>query len=501
MLCRLTRTMPAFALLALVFLFGLRPAAAADTVLSNNSGSDNAVFYIKDEPSLVMNGFDLTPLDLQLPLALDAVSIAVNRPIPGRPIDLVVYQDSNGGSPLDAELVYRQTVRLNQPGNNRIALAKSAIITQPVVWVGFYLPVGLHFYADQSGTSVLTYWAWTPGGTFNPNSLANAGLLGPGDGSEPIAIDMSGVARITAEAHQPELAELLTNLAPGQQLVADAGQETAALQAYANCGGLLYDAATSAANSFTLDCRPASDFDAPSDLVQPDNHYLDLQRAGRLYKIAASIPEHLHAVGDVSRFPQPVTHCLPVPAEDLAGAVLGEARGIPEKWHILPSLRINDLICADVTVANYLSYFLPRSPESPPNVNLVLGWSRVQPHPLQCGVGVSIQAPVVNTGQSWFKTATKHVKISVQDVHVASGAITTQRDLQVNVDQFGPGARRVIETGPLHVSTYVNELHRLQIRVDSADQIEETNELDNIWFTEYMLQYPTGSDECASPGA
>ena len=96
------------------------PAAAGDTILSHNTGVENAVFFIEDEASLVINGFDLTPLGLELPIALDTVSISVNTPVPGSNIDLVVYQDGNGGSPADATLVYRQQVTLEQTGINRI---------------------------------------------------------------------------------------------------------------------------------------------------------------------------------------------------------------------------------------------------------------------------------------------------------------------------------------------------------------------------------------------
>ena len=42
------------------------PAAADDVLLSNNTGEEFAVFFIKDEPSFVMNGFDLTPLGVPI---------------------------------------------------------------------------------------------------------------------------------------------------------------------------------------------------------------------------------------------------------------------------------------------------------------------------------------------------------------------------------------------------------------------------------------------------
>ena len=61
---------------------------------------------------------------MALPVALDAVSIAVETPVPGSAIELLVYQDANGGSPVDATLVYRQAAALDLPGVNRIELKR-----------------------------------------------------------------------------------------------------------------------------------------------------------------------------------------------------------------------------------------------------------------------------------------------------------------------------------------------------------------------------------------
>ena len=81
------------ALVAVLALLIVYPTAAGDTLLSNNSGDGNAVFFIDGEPSVVINGFDLTPLGVALPVALDAVSISVQTAVPGANIDLLVYQD------------------------------------------------------------------------------------------------------------------------------------------------------------------------------------------------------------------------------------------------------------------------------------------------------------------------------------------------------------------------------------------------------------------------
>ena len=494
-------TLLATLVLSIALVLAVGPAAAGDTILSNNSGPENEFFYIEGEPSLVINGFDLTPLGLPLPVALDVVSISVNQAVPGGAAELVVYQDGNGGSQVDATLVYRQQVALQQAGINRITLAEPAIITEPVVWVGFYLPVDFRFYADQSGSSVLTYWAWTPGGTFDLNSLGSAAVLGPGDGSDPVGIAMNGVARISAELRTAESEEVLAGVPLGQQLRAAEAQDTSIMQQYENCGSLLYDPediAISADSSFTLDCFIATEFDAPTYVVNPDDMRLDLQRGGFLYKLDARIPQEQHAPGAVNWLPVPVTHCLRVPEADLETAVLGEAHFVPEKWIILPSVRFGDLVCAEVTVSNYIAYFTPRSAESPPNVNLVVGWTQVDPHPLICGLRTSILVPVANTGQSWFKTASGYVSVAARITHVSSGTILAERNLRVNTDQFGPGARPIIELGPVQIEVYVDELQRIEVFADYHNEIQEINEADNAWSTDYVLRYPDGYDKCVT---
>lgn len=503
-----TKTAITIVVLAFAFLVLALPVAAGDTLLSNNSGDGNAVFFIEGEASVVINGFDLTPLGVTLPVALDAISISVDTPVPGSAVDLLVFQDANGGSPVDATLVYRQAVTLDLAGVNRIELSEPAIVTAPVVWVGFNLPVGFRFFADTSGTSVLTYWAWTTGGTFDLAALSSAEVLGPGDGSEPVNIAMDGIARITAELRTAEYEEISVGVPLGRQVYTDVAQDTSIMQPYGNCANLLFDPEDieiSAGSSFTLDCNQEHEFNAPSQLAQPQNQNLELLRIGALYKLSGTIPAEQHVGGAVSTLPVPVTHCMRVAEGDLQQAVLGEIRAQsapnpgPERWHILPTVRFNDLVCSEVTVANYLAYFVPETEDSPQNVNLVIGWTRVDPHPLYCGVRASIQAPVVNTGQDWFDTEDSHITITVQDIHVSSTIVTFEKRYNIGTSQLGPGARQEYEFSPIVVDAYVDELHRLQISVDHDGEVDEINETDNVWFTEYVLSLPPNYDKCEPP--
>ena len=88
---------------------------------------------------------------------------------------------------------------------------------------------------------MLTYWAWTAGGTFDLSALSNAEVIGPGDGSEPVNIAMDGIARISAELRLAEYEEISVGVPLGRQVFTDVVQDTSIMQPYANCGTLLYD--------------------------------------------------------------------------------------------------------------------------------------------------------------------------------------------------------------------------------------------------------------------
>lgn len=497
---RLPRILKHVSIAIAILLVAALPAAAGDIVLSNNSGGENVEVFITGEPTLVMNGFDLTPRGIDLPAALDAVSISVQAPVVGSAIELVIYQDANGGSPIDGSLVYQQTVQLNQVGINRVVLSSPASITAPVIWVGFYLPVDFHFHADASGPSVLSYMAWTAGSTFDLSALTSAGVLGPANGSVPVSFNMNGIARITAEisavAIAAEAETAATAVPIGTQLQNQAAQDTSIMRDYADCPGLLYDPEDieiSADGKFSIECALHHEIHGPSYLAQTEDLMLDMQRNGELYRLSEIITEEIGSRKAATDLPLPVTHCIRVASEDLEVAVLAEARGIPESWQVLPSVRFGDLVCAEVTVANYVTYLVPRGPESPPNVNLVMGQVLVDPHPVLCELPTSVQVPVVNTGLAAFDTP---ITIRVEDVHVASNVITAQRELQIEPRQLEPGARDVIDMGPLYVYRFVGELHRIQVQVDVYNEIAELNEQDNTWFTEYVLSYPRGRSDC-----
>ncbi|MBK8032359.1 MAG: hypothetical protein IPK17_23340 [Chloroflexi bacterium] len=335
-------------LLVLLGLLSVLPVSAGERVISVNSGDGNASWFISGEPSLVMNGFDLQSLGIARPAVIDRISISVNTPVASTPVDVVVYQDANGGSPIDATLAGTTQATITTSGVFTVVLPTPITVNQPVIWIGFYLPVDFSFYADTSGTSVLTYWAWTPGGRFDLNNLASASVLGPADGTAPVNINMNGKARITAEI-----------TGAGGSTTGTAGTtpqgtavNTASMSAYPTCGNALWDTADeiiSNRDEINLHCQEVPAWQAPSSP-------LGYVRRGPLYDIQIYRPNGNLVSG---RMDIRVTHCIRPAAEDLSTAVVGNAWGAPRTWSILPSVIYGDLVCAEVRHGGNLSYFVP----------------------------------------------------------------------------------------------------------------------------------------------
>jgi hypothetical protein len=332
----------AAALLLLVMTTGV---LAGEQTLSINGNDQNAVWFVSGEATMILNGFDMSRFSVALPAVVDQVSIAVDRAVPGQTIDVVVYQDANGGSPSDATLAGRTTVDITGPGVFTATLPQPITVTQQAVWAGFYLPVNFQFLADTSGTSVLTYWAWTPGARFDVANLGSASVLGPSDGTAPVNINMGGIARITLG---------VTGAVGGTVAVPQTTGGTAdlsVLATYPTCQALLWDTAderVSLADEVNLHCREVTTQFAPSNP-------LGYVRRGPLYDVLifkpnGVVPQRLSAA---------VTHCIRPPGEDLASAVIGVTVGAPRTWLLLPTQRFGDLVCAEVFRVGNISYFVP----------------------------------------------------------------------------------------------------------------------------------------------
>lgn len=349
-----TRKSLLFGLMLVTLGLTILPASAGQIVLSNNSGSDSTVWFISGEPSLVMNGFDLTPLNIALPATIDRVSIAVNNPVPGASIDVLIYEDANGGSPSDARLVSQNQVDIREAGTFTYTLPNPVTINQRAVWIGFYLPVNFRFLADTSGSSVLTYWAWTPGGRFDVNNLASAQIIGPADGSAPVNINLGGKARITAEI-TGGTSNLQATTVPGsitQQPGGEANLNIMRQYPQRGCDTLFYDGddvGISYRGGISLSCTLMWEGYSPPN---PQGY----QRKQLLYDVVIFDDRGNVQASDL---PIPVTHCIKPNPADVDRAVVGVASGTPRRWTILPSARFGELVCAEISRGGFLAYFIP----------------------------------------------------------------------------------------------------------------------------------------------
>ncbi|MDX1991495.1 MAG: hypothetical protein SF029_03860 [bacterium] len=361
--------------LLLILGLSLNIVQAGNVVLTNNTTSSSTSWFISGEPSLVMNRFDLNSRGIPLPTRLDRVGLSVITARPGNPVTVVVYQDADGGSPINATLVRSAQVEITTAGVFTYTFPEPLSITQPFVWVGFYLPVDFQFRADRSGSSQLTWWAWQPGGTFDVANLASAGVLGAADGSAPVSINMNGTARITAElivegsaninnAIQTALSGTFNGAGvvvsppagppPIRQIVGPATDLSPMVQydAVNACSLVLIDiqdVIVSYRSGLRAFCYPQPDYLSPPN---PQGY----TRRGTLYDISM-----YGVVNGAIALPIRVTHCIRPAANDLEVAVFGSAYGTPRQWVILPTVRFGDIICAELTHAGSVSYFVPNS--------------------------------------------------------------------------------------------------------------------------------------------
>lgn len=477
------------ALLGMLLVMGL-PSSMAQSgkiTLINNSGTTSEAFFIDGEPTLVMNGFDLTPLGLSFPVTLDVVTIAVNEAVPGAPVRVVVYEDSNGGSPIDARLVTQTEVAIQTPGVARIQLPTPATINAPVVWVGFYLPIGFRFFVDQSGSSVLTYWAWSPGTTFDLSDLSSAQIFGPADGSDPVGVNQGGIARITAEIIDNRSGVNEEGVPIGTQIQGGEAPLNV-LENYPYCGELLFfdpeDISVTAQERFDLYCRADLGPFSPGTVRNEGElpaAVPSYERRGILYEVFAG-GEYQDEPTNSERLYAPVTHCLRPEQADLDNAVFGIAYGAPRQWEILPTQRYGELICAEVTHIGFVSYFVPRTGEEPDrNVDLYVGDVPVLtpngPSPSEgfyCLYPLTVSYAVHNEGFEPSAPGTVRVQLFSE----RTGTVTMSFDYPMPSIQPGETVE-FNQTNFMAPDTFIGEAHSLRVIVDAENDTPELNEMNN----------------------
>jgi hypothetical protein len=348
----------ALLLVVLAALTGSVFAQNTSVRLDINRGVENGVWKIEGEKTLVMNGFDLTPTTLQFPVAIESVTIDVSSATPNSITDVVIYEDPNGGSPADATLVGTQQIALDRNGVYVAQLRRPVIVNSPVVWAGFYMPVNTEFRADKQGSSVLSYWAWSPGSTFDLRSLSSAGVFGPSDGSGPVNLDIGGVARITVYARTANNADLEESEAVvNEDLTLDEAQAAARyLRNYDTCPSLFYDTGDldiSLRSTIRPRCREVETWNAPP---APTGYLVRGRDGFTIYDITFYNDDG----GVLSEsIPIAVTHCVAPPKDAQGSAVMAVAYGSPRRWDLLESAQFDNLLCAEVRRGGNLAYLIP----------------------------------------------------------------------------------------------------------------------------------------------
>lgn len=343
--------------LSLLFVLIAMPASAQignRIILSNNAGLNSSIWVIQGEPTLVMNGFDLTPTPLQLPVVIENINIDIFAAVPNELVDVVVYEDSNGGSPQDATLVASTQTTIPAAGVFTVEFPAPVVVNSPIVWIGFYLPVGTQFRADRQGSSVLTYWGWTPENRFDLRDLSSAQIFGPSDGSSPVNINLGGIARIRAEAVTANTTVTEAFFNESQNAIPT--DNLSYLINYSDCPTLFKDESDvtiTYGNTLSSYCREVESWNAPTP---PTGYTRRTNSRNIVYDLAFFTDKGEVITGTL---PYPVTHCVTPALEEQEFAVIGVAYGSPRRWELLPSERFGNLVCAEVPRGGSLSYFTP----------------------------------------------------------------------------------------------------------------------------------------------
>jgi hypothetical protein len=117
------------------------------------------------------------------------------------------------------------------------------------------------------------------------------------------------------------------------------------------------------------------------------------------------------------------------------------------------------------------------------NANLIIvGTPVISPHPLECGEAASVRVVVQNNGTG--PTAAEG-RILVEDIHTGSNA--RQQSTEGTFPVLQPGQTFTAEMR-ITVSTFFNEGHRIVITIDNNNTIPETNEGDNRFTSDYVLE-------------
>jgi hypothetical protein len=166
---------------------------------------------------------------------------------------------------------------------------------------------------------------------------------------------MGGKARITAEITSANPALGTPVIEAPRQLVGNVEANLAELATYPDCADIRWDTADVAISynyEIGLHCQKFPLWHAPS----PPNGYA--LQGSDLYNITMFTDDGRVKPGELPIF---VTHCVAPNIDDVNKAVIGIAYGAPMIWHILATVKVDNLICAELPHQGYIAYFLPTS--------------------------------------------------------------------------------------------------------------------------------------------
>lgn len=116
-----------------------------------------------------------------------------------------------------------------------------------------------------------------------------------------------------------------------------------------------------------------------------------------------------------------------------------------------------------------------------PTGNLTGSTPDLTPDVPTCNTSFNVLVNITNNGTA---STSANTQVIIRDVHVATGQtqVSITRDLPI----LAPGANFVVG-GDFTVSTFYNEEHRIEVIIDPANLVNETNEGDNVIITTYTL--------------
>jgi hypothetical protein len=171
-------------------------------------------------------------------------------------------------------------------------------------------------------------------------------------------LNLNGIARITAEissaaAGVPTTVPVTTAVAGNGQIASDPSTDLSPLRVYPPACDTLFWDTDDAGISYNGRIEPRCTAIWPGYAPAAPMGYTRLQ----LYYDITFYDNKGHVISDPLKIP--VTHCIQANPADIDRAIVGLASGSPRTFKILPTLRVGNLVCAEIDHSGGVSYFVP----------------------------------------------------------------------------------------------------------------------------------------------